>query len=84
MFSKKLESLPVETKPAMSEDKDIIKELTAQEYDLAFLYWNKAKAILNLVPLRLRKTALSQRYCRHSPGDDFIVRIAVQIYDSLV
>ena len=29
MFSKKLVSLPVETKPAMSEDKDIIKELTS-------------------------------------------------------
>lgn len=37
MFSKKLESLPVETKPAMSEDKDIIKELTAQEYEHGFV-----------------------------------------------
>ena len=116
MFSKKLESLPVETKPAMSEDKLLVLSggwlcAVAQntgEYEkkkASSIYgsartdinsrrrWNTCfqeadgvltAAMTRSIPLRLRKTALSQRYCRHSPGDDFIVRIAVQIYDSLV
>ena len=116
MFSKKLVSLQVETKPAMSEDKLLVLSggwlcAVAQntgEYEkkkASSIYgsartdinsrrrWNTCfqeadgvliAAMTGYIPARRRKTNSFQRYCRHSPGDDFLFRIPVQIYDSLV